>query len=277
MNRHEIARRKFVESKIRQFIARKKRYNHLIKVDDIAKELDMGRQNLSTYYMPRFKDEIEEHNKNVKRNHVRGIIDRLIKEGKEVSVVIVSGLARCRAQYVQKEFGDEIRKIRHEYDQSKPIYTVIDALIEVNKIEPITREEVEKFLCKKFSLKLSTVEQRYGTLLGDFEPRVKRRRKLWLEEVLDICVGLVERGIPPTLSSIQLMRSIVSESNSNLKARRKDLLVEINKHFNTDFSSFEEIRESAVIITGKDGQPTLTKSLLFKADETTEKELEPSQ
>lgn len=276
MNKHELERRNKIDTKIKQFIARKKRYSLPIRLAELAKELKMGRQNLSTYYIYTFKDEIEEHNKQVKYQHVQKTIDGLLEAGKEVSVVIVANLAHVRAQYVQEGFGDQIRKIRHETDQAKPIYQVIDAFREVNKEDSLTREEVEKYLCKRFSLKPITVEQKYGPLLRDFEPRETHRQKVWLDEVMDICVALVEKGIPPTLSTIQLMKKILSDSKTGktVVSRRQDLIDAINKRYGTDFKSFKDIRESAVIITREDGQPTLSKSLLFKIDEPTEIELE---
>jgi len=247
-----------IEQKIGSFITKKIKSNEHINISDIAKAMNMTRQNLSAYYIRPFKSQIEEHNANRKKIAIQKEIDSFQENGKDINVIDIALASGISKRYVQNEFSKQIRKLK-----TRKVHYVTALIDELKKLEPRpNQQQVKSILARAFKLKRNTINLSYGYLLADFEDAVSFRKRFFMEELFVIVTALIKQGIPPTLLSIETIQRIIgtTSSTASLLARRDELLQVINESFGTEFESFLDIRKHGVVLTDLEGQERLTMS-----------------
>ncbi|HVI40848.1 MAG TPA: hypothetical protein VM577_09325 [Anaerovoracaceae bacterium] len=247
-----------IEADISSYIDKKVKANEHISISEIAKAVDMTRQNLSAYYIRPFKSQIDEHNANRKKVAIQRQIDSFQEEGKDINVIDLASASGISKRYVQNEFSKEIRKLK-----TRKVHHVTALIDELKKLDPRpNQQQVKSILARAFKLKHNTINLSYGYLLADFEDSVSFRKRYFIEELLSIVTALIKQGIPPTLLSIETIQRIIgtTSSTASLLSRRNELLQAINEHFGTEFESFLDIRKHAVVLTDLEGQVRLTMS-----------------
>lgn len=250
-----------ISQKIREFIDEKKLSMEKINISDLTKKLNCSRQTLYKFYLEPFKDEIDIHNATFK----------ITKDYKSKSIpslymktVVDEILSKKNKNQQRKSY--QAKNIDREENIEKARKNIIALAEKANKDGIIlSRDLVINYLSTKYNIKpYLFLETRFLNKELQLFPT---NTQLKQDDVGLIIDSLVLNGIIPTYSFIKKIRSIIEgkdltriTGHENAESSTINL---INNKYKTDFQSFQDLRDNAVLIL-EDNQPSLERGLFIE-------------